>query len=67
MVSKRKVKLTAFAALTVALSSGLFLYMAPASTSVAPAPAALRLSEEAVDSAGIERDLDGNASALISY
>lgn len=69
MVTKRKVGLTAFAFCTVALSSGLFLYMAPASTSVDPAPVAVRpwssyLSENAVDSAGIERDLDGNAASL---
>jgi len=81
MFSKRKARLTVFAAAVVAVSSGLFLYMSPASTSVDPAAGAVRpsvasnpaitpwseyLSEEAVDSAGVEKDLDGNASALIS-
>jgi len=80
MFSKRKVRLTALAAVTLATSSALFLYMTPAATSVNPAPVesapafaseatiepwSTYLSRDAVDSNGIELDLDGNASALI--
>jgi hypothetical protein len=78
-ISKRT-KLFLFVAVAVMLGS-LLLYMAPASTKVDRAPvddrpgfadnATLRpwsdyLSEEAVDSAGIEVNLDGNASTLSS-
>jgi len=64
------------------LGSGLFVYVTPASTNVNPAPVGDRpgiadnattyrawgedLSENAVDASGIEHDLDGNASALVS-
>jgi hypothetical protein len=80
MVSKRKAGLIAFAVAATALSSALFLYTAPASTSVNPAPfepragiagdAAIEpwsnfLSDQAVDSNGIEKDLDGNASMFL--
>ena len=81
MFSKRKARLTALAVVTVATSSALFLYMAPAATSVNPAPFESRpgiaseatiepwsayLSRDAVDSKGIDLDLDGNASALFA-
>lgn len=80
MFSKRKARLIIFAAVAAALGGGLFAYVTPASTNVDPAPVArpgiensptIRpwgedLSEGAVDPAGIELDLDGNASALLA-
>jgi hypothetical protein len=82
MFSKRKARLIVFAAAAVTLGGGLFAYVTPASTNVDPAPVVDRpgavnnattlrpwsedLSENAVDARGIEKDLDGNASALIS-
>jgi len=81
MFSQRKARLIVFVAVAATLGGGLFAYVTPASTNVEPAPlgdrpglannATLRpwsddLSEDAVDSRGIENDLDGNASALIS-
>jgi len=80
MFSKRKARLVAFVAAAATLGGGLFIYVTPASTNVNPAPVDHRpgiannatiepwsnyLSEGAVDSAGIEKDLDGNAAALI--
>jgi hypothetical protein len=71
-------RLALFAAVTAATLAGVYAYVAPASN-VTPAPlddrpgiasnATIRpwsefLSARAVDSNGIERDLDGNASAL---
>ena len=79
MFSKRKARLIVFVAAAVTLSGGLFIYVTPASTSVNPAPVNHRpgiasdatitpwgeyVSEGAVDSAGIETDLDGNTSSL---
>lgn len=80
MFSRRKAaRLFTFAVFAAILGGGLFVYVTPASTNVNPAPVYDRpgiadgatitpwseyLSEGAVDSLGIERDLDGNASAL---
>ena len=79
MFSKRNARLVVFVAAAVTLGGGLFIYVTPASTNVNPAPVDHRpgidatyrswgedLSEGAVDSAGIEVDLDGNASSLIA-
>ena len=81
MFSKRKARLIVFVAVAATLGSGLFVYVTPASTNVNPAPVGDRpgiatnatirpwsdyLSEGAVDSGGIENDLDGNASALFA-
>lgn len=82
MFSRRKAaRLFTFAVFAAILGGGLFAYMTPASTKVDPAPIEDRtgiadnatigpwgeyLSERAVDSRGIEKDLDGNASALIA-
>ena len=80
MSSKRKARLVVFAAFAAIMGGGLFVYVTPASTNVNPAAvderpgiadgATIRpwgegLSERAVDSGGIEKDLDGNASALM--
>jgi hypothetical protein len=81
MFSKRKARLIAFAAVAAALGGGLFVYVTPASTNVDRAPVDDRpgiarsapsyrswgedLSADAVDAAGIETDLDGNASSLV--
>jgi hypothetical protein len=77
MFSKR-MRLTVFFAFAVTLG-GVFAYVAPASTSVDPVAVDDRpgiaidptyrswgedLSANAVDAAGIETDLDGNASSL---
>jgi hypothetical protein len=81
MFSKRKARLVVFAAVAATLGGGLFVYVTPASTNVNPAPVDDRLgiadsarirpwgedlSAQAVGSGGIERDLDGNASALFA-
>jgi hypothetical protein len=82
MFSKRKAKLIVFVAVAATLGSGLFVYVTPASTKVDPAPVDERpgiannattyrawgadLSVGAVDSGGIENNLDGNASALFA-
>jgi hypothetical protein len=81
MFSRRKARLIVFVAAAVTLGSGLLIYVTPASTNVNPAPVADRsdfstnatltpwsddLSENAVDAGGIEKDLDGNASALFA-
>ena len=81
MFSKRKARLIVFVAVAATLGSGLFVYVTPASTNVNPAPVNDRpgiannvtirpwgedLSEGAVDSGGIENNLDGNASALFA-
>ena len=78
MISKRRAKLTAFAAGAVILS-GVFTLVTAADTNVEQVGldqrpvmesiATLRpwgesLSPDAVDANGIEADLDGNASAL---
>lgn len=77
--SRKATRLFTFAVFAAILGGGLFVYMTPASTNVDPAAGAARpsvdsnltitpwseyLSKEAVDEAGIETDLDGNASAL---
>jgi hypothetical protein len=79
MFSTRKARLFVFVAFAATLGGGLFAYVTPASTKVDPAPAFDRpgiaidptyrswgedLSEDAVDAAGIEKDLDGNAASL---
>jgi hypothetical protein len=77
MISKRRITLTAFAAVAV-IAGGVFTLVAPASVVERPSfqePRAIDnvtirpwgedLSGDAVDAVGIERDLDGNASALI--
>ena len=81
MFSTRKARLFVFAAIAATVGGGLFVYVTPASTNVNPAPVYDRpgvtegltirpwgedLSEEAVDSAGIEKDLDGNTAALFA-
>ena len=81
MFSKRKARLVIFVALAATFGGGLFVYVTPASTKVDPAPvydrpgiadsAMLRpwgedLSADAVDAAGIEADLDGNAASLLA-
>jgi len=81
MFSRRKARLIVFAAVAATLGGGLFVYVTPASTNVNRAPVDARpsiannatitpwseyLSEGAVDSAGIETDLDGNASSLFA-
>jgi hypothetical protein len=81
MFSRRKARLVVFAAVAATLGGGLFVYVTPASTNVNPAPVYDRpgiadgatitpwgeyLSAGAVDSAGIENDLDGNTSALFA-
>ena len=76
MFSNKRVRLSVFA--TVVVVGGLFAYVAPAYNvepvriddragiegSVTIRPWGEDLSENAVDARGIERDLDGNASAL---
>lgn len=73
-------RLFAFAVFSVIVGGGLFVFVSQASTNVEPAPAAAQpgiasnqipyeswggdLSPDAVDADGIEKDLDGNASAL---
>jgi hypothetical protein len=78
MFSKRRVRLAVFSAVVVV--GGLFAYVAPAyNVERAPlddrpgiaydatiSPWRENLSEGAVDSAAIEADLDGNASALFA-
>jgi hypothetical protein len=79
MFSKRNARLIVFVAAAATLGGGLFVYVTPASTKVDPAPVHDRpgiaidptyrswgedLSDYAVDAAGIETDLDGNASSL---
>ena len=79
MLSTHKARLIAFAAAIATLGGGLFVYMTPASTNVNAAPIEQQpgiasdatiapwssyLSERAVNSGGIENDLDGNASSL---
>jgi hypothetical protein len=78
MISSRRIGLTALAAVAV-IAGGFFTLVAPASTKVERAfderpgiessvtirPWGEDLSEDAVDAAGIERNLDGNASALV--
>jgi hypothetical protein len=80
MFSNKRVRLSVFA--TVVVVGGLFAYVAGAynverarieqqpSASVVPdltlTPWGESLSAEAVDSAGIETDLDGNTSALFA-
>jgi hypothetical protein len=77
MFSKKRVRLSVFAAVVVV--GGLFAYVAPADNvervrfddragiegTVTMRPWGEDLSEGAVDAGGIERDLDGNASALV--
>jgi hypothetical protein len=80
MSTKRKARLIVFVAVAATLGGGLFLYVTPASTNVTSPSVDVRLgstnnvttyrswgpdlSADAVDAAGIETDLDGNASAL---
>jgi hypothetical protein len=78
MFSKRKARLIAFVVFAATVGGGLFAYVTPASTKVDPMPVDGRpiaieptyrswgedLSANAVDSAGIELDLDGNAASL---
>jgi hypothetical protein len=81
MFSKRKARLAVLVAVAATLGGGLLVYVTPASTKVDPAPAFDRpgiannitirpwgedLSKDAVEAAGIERDLDGNASSLVA-
>jgi hypothetical protein len=80
MFSKSKARLVVFVAAAATLGGVLFVYVTPASTNVNPVPVDHRpgiannatiepwsnyLSEGAVESGGIENDLDGNASALV--
>jgi hypothetical protein len=79
MFSKRQARLIVFAAAVVTLGGGLLVYVTPAATKVDSAPVVDRpviaddalitpwstyLSPQAVDSGGIENDLDGNAASL---
>jgi hypothetical protein len=78
MISRKRMRLTALAAVAV-IAGGVFALVAPASTKVervfdaGPAiesSVTIRLwgedlADDAVDAAGIERNLDGNASALV--
>jgi hypothetical protein len=79
MFSKRKARLLVLVAAAATLGGGLLAYVTPASTNVNPVPVDDRpgiaidptyrswgedLSPRAVDSAGIETDLDGNAASL---
>ena len=81
MFSRRKARLFVFTAVAATAGGGLFIYVTPASTKVNPAPVFDRpgiadsamfrpwgedLSTDAVDAAGIETNLDGNASALLA-
>ena len=81
MFPKRQARLIAFVTFAATLGGGLFVYVTPASTKVNPAPVVDRpgiansgslrpwgeyLSEDAVDAARIEKNLDGNASALFA-
>jgi hypothetical protein len=81
MFAKRKARLFVFTAFAAMVGGGLFIYVTPASTKVDPAPVYHRpgiiysamfrtwgedLSADAVDAAGIETDLDGNALALLA-
>ena len=78
MISKNRIRLTAVAGLVVILG-GVFALVNPASTvdqvrvddsaglepTVTMRPWSDDLSAQAVDANGIEKDLDGNASALV--
>jgi hypothetical protein len=81
MFSRRKARLFVFTAVAATVGGGLFIYVTPASTKINPAPIFDRpgiidsamfrswgedLSADAVDAAGIETDLDGNALALLA-
>ena len=77
----RRTRLALFVAVAATTLAGVYAYVAPATDAARAAPLDNRLgiannattrpwsqylSERAVGSGGIERDLDGNASALIA-